>query len=153
MRALLLLPLLLLLAACDAGDDGLTLDAAFYAGTWRLTSVADGSGDRSADVDAAVDALTVAFTSGGAFTMDVDFSAVLNKGGLPDNTFAGDFLAQAAARTLVLSPDGLTDIAFRASATADDRVTLNVPAAILQVLLTGTGLTFTGDVTLTLDRV
>lgn len=153
MRALLLLPLLLLLAACDAGEDGLTLDAAFYAGTWRLTSVSDGSGDRSDDVDAAVDDLLVAFTSGGAFTMDVDFSAFLNKGGLADRTVAGAYLAQAATRTLVLTPTGDAGISFLASASTRDRVTLRIPAAILQVLLTGTDLTFTGDVTLTLDRV
>lgn len=153
MRALLLLPLLLVATACDSGGDGLTLDASFYAGTWTLTSVSDGSGDRSSDVDAVVDALTVAFTSGGLFMMDVDFSSVLNTGGLPDANIDGAYLAQANTRTLVLSPVGQTAISFRASATTDDRVTLTVPAAVIQVLLTGTDLTFTGDVTLVLDRV
>lgn len=153
MRALLLLPLLLVATACDSGGDGLTLDASFYAGTWTLTSVSDGSGDRSADVDAVVDALTVTFTPGGIFMMDVDFSAVLNTGGLPDADIDGAYLAQAQTRTLVLSPAGQAAISFIASASSEDRVTLTVPAAIIQVLLTGTDLTFSGDVTLTLDRV
>lgn len=149
---LLALPLVLALAACDSGDaDTLRLDAAFYTGTWRLATVADASGNRTASVRTVVDDLTVRFNADGTFQLDVDFSQTANDGGLADRVIAGTFTAQPDTRRLVLSADGLAPT-FNASATARERVSLGAAASVLQVLLLGTGLEFTGTVTLTLDR-
>ena len=79
-----LLPLLLLAlaaAGCDSTGDELTLDADFYVGSWTLVSIADDSGDRTAEIQTLLDDLAVDFESDRSFQLIADFSALVNAAG------------------------------------------------------------------------
>lgn len=151
---LALLPLLaiaLFAAGCDTGDDEIRLDAAFYAGTWGLVSVSDGSGDRTGLVTSFLDDLTVTFRSGGTFTLVADFTAFVNQTVRPDETIEGDYQASAETRSLVLLVSGV-GAAFQAEAQSESRVALTAPSSIVAALLGDLPFELQGDVTIVVAR-
>ena len=91
LRTLLLAAVCTVAAACDSGGDSDGLTAAYFVGDWTLVAVADGTGDRTTEVDAVLDDLSLDFESNGDFAMAVDYSAVVNGAGTPDTTFAGTY--------------------------------------------------------------
>lgn len=148
-----LLPLLVLLAVagCDSGDDALRLNADFYVGTWDLVRVGDASGDRSAEVLALVDELTVRFDADRSFQLDADFVDLVNQAGQDDLTIEGTYQAQPDTRVLVLVVDNLAP-PFQVSATTEDDVTLTAPAIVVEQLLGALQIDFEGNVTLGIER-
>ena len=102
LRSLPLLLLALAVAGCDSTDDALVLDADFYVGSWTLASVADDSGDRTAEIQTLLEDLAVDFESDRSFVLVADFPALVNAAGQPDVTQTGTYQAVAAAQTLSL---------------------------------------------------
>ncbi len=156
MRARLLPVLVLALAAagCDSSDE-VVLDAEFYIGTWSLVSVADASGDRSAEALALLDALTVRFDADGSFRLDADFVPLVNAAGQPDVTTEGTYQAQPDLRALVLRVvvEGQTVApSFQAAADSESEVTLTAPAVIVEQLLGALQIDFSGNVELGIRR-
>lgn len=153
-----LLPLLLLALAvggCDSTDDALALDADFYVGSWSLVSVADGSGDRTAEIQVLLDDLAVDFEEDRSFVLVADFDAVVNAAGQPDVTQTGTYQAVAAAKTLslLISAAGTTLApTFQADASSESRVTLTAPAVIVSQLLGNLDIDFEGNVVLGIAR-
>ncbi|WP_412062324.1 hypothetical protein [Rubrivirga sp. IMCC45206] len=151
LRLLPVLALALLAAGCDSGDDALTLDAAFYTGTWGLVSVADATGDRTGQTEPLLDDLRVTFDADGTFTLVADFSDVVNQNVRPDETITGTFQASSTAKTLVLISDGVAAL-FQADATASNRVALTAPASIVTGILGELPFDLQGDVTIVVQR-
>ncbi len=155
---LLLAPLAF--TACDSNpidtEEGLT--PAYFAGNWRLTAVRDGSGDRTAEVAQILDDLSVSFTTAGAYTLRVDFSAAANGAGAVDATYAGNYAVTANDDLVLVLPATETTPEFAASFGAlresATQVRLTSPAAVLTALLGATGqeLGLTGSVALTLAK-
>lgn len=167
MRARLSFPLFALLAlfalalpACDSGTtdpDPDELTAAYFVGSWALTGASDSSGDRTAEVDAALDALTVTFASGGTFDMNVNYSAAINGAGVPDAVVFGNYALSAAGNNLVLTlpaTDTTPAIAvpLAAARVSASQFTLSTTAAVVNQLISGTGVSLNGIVTLTLTK-
>ncbi len=149
-----LLPLLvvaLVASGCDSGDDELTLDADFYVGTWTLTSITDGTGDRSAEALQLLDALTVRFDADRAFRLDADFAPIVNQLGQEDVVIEGDYQAQPTTQLLVLRVDGLAPT-LQVDAASRDAITLTAPAVVVEQLLGELQIDFEGDVTLGIRR-
>lgn len=143
--------LVLVAAGCDSGDD-LTLDADFYVGTWDLVQISDGSGDRSGEVLAFVDAFSVAFRPDGTFTLVADFKPFVNAAGQADVSTSGTY--QATATRLVLQPAGL-GIAPSLTAVAQSQRRVDLTGSnvvISQLLGSGLQIAFTGDVVLGIQR-
>jgi hypothetical protein len=155
LRSLPLLLLALAVAGCDSTDDALVLDADFYVGSWTLASVADDSGDRTAEIQTLLEDLAVDFESDRSFVLVADFPALVNAAGQPDVTQTGTYQAVAAAQTLsLLVSAGGSTLAptFQAAASSEDRVTLTAPAVIVSQLLGNLDIDFEGDVVLGLAR-
>ncbi|WP_420454669.1 hypothetical protein [Rubrivirga sp.] len=142
---------LLVAGGCDSADDELTLDADFYVGTWSLVRITDGSGDRSAEALALLDALTIQFDADRSFRLDADFVPLVNQAGQADVTIEGDYQAQATTRLLVLLVDGLAPT-LQVNAASRDEITLTAPAVVVEQLLGELQIDFTGDVTLGIER-
>ncbi|HYE95378.1 MAG TPA: hypothetical protein VD962_04165 [Rubricoccaceae bacterium] len=104
MRACLPLAFAILLAACDGGNDG-GPDLSYFVGSWTLVGVEDDTGDRTADLDSLLDAMTVSFTAAGAFTLLVDYTQAVNDGGTADATINGTYDLASDGR-LILSTTG-----------------------------------------------
>jgi len=125
-------------AGCDSGDSGDALTAAYFVGSWELVAVHDDTGDRTAQVQVVLDALTIDFTSGGQFSMLVDYSALVNAGGTPDTTFVGGY-GVSAGGSLVVTP-GAASVPFGVVTHGSARADLSAPAVIVNELLSGSDL-------------
>jgi hypothetical protein len=155
----LLLVAPLAFTACDSDpiDTEGDLTPAYFAGTWHLTAVSDGTGNRTADVEQILDDLSAAFTLGGTYTLGVDFSEVANGGGAVDATYAGNYGISTSNLVLVLPATETTPelaVSFGATRVDATHFQLAAPAAVLSGLLGATGqqLGLTGTVTLTLTK-
>ena len=153
------LALVLLLAAsgCDiTTEEG--VDAEFFVGTWTLVAARDGSGDRTAQVDALLDDFRIDFRSDNSFELDADFSALAEAGGASDVTLDGSYAVAAfqgagVPQTLVLTtPTAAAPLTI--NVVADDRVEFSAPAAIVTAILgsTASAIGLTGTVVLTVER-
>ena len=156
MRLRLPLLLLALVAAsgCDSTEE-IVLNADFYVGTWTLVSVADDSGDRTAEVTGFLDDLAVDFESDRSFALVADFSELVNAAGQADVALDGTYQATAAARTLslIVDADGMPFApTFQVDAESEDAVTLTAPAVIVQQLLGALQIAFDGNVVLGIAR-
>ena len=146
---------LLVGSGCDSSDDDeVTLDAQYYVGTWRIVSASDGSGDRTALINAALDDLAITFRSAGTFRLDADFNEAINGSGTADITTEGTYQAQPSVPAVILSSGGFA-ATFQASAVDsgdDDRLRLTAPAAILNQLLQGLPFQFQNDASVVIER-
>ena len=140
-----LLALLLPLAACDSGEDTPTFDAAFFVGSWSLVSVSDGSGDRTADVNAAVTSLGATFATDDTFSLDAQFAG----GG--GQSLQGTYTVVTDQR-IVLDANGIAPVFDLSPGNNSDQVTLSASSLVLAVILAGTGLEFDGTASLTIER-
>lgn len=140
------------LPACDSGDDGPGLTAAYFVGSWQLVAVHDNTGDRTAEVGVALDDLTIDFASGGQFSMLVDYSPIVNAGGTADTTFAGSYGVSSGGQ-LVMTP-GTVSVPFTVATDGPNRADLSTSAAIVNELLSGSDLDLglVGTARLTIDR-
>ena len=151
MRFLSLLAVLFLVAGCDSDGDAPVLDDEFYVGTWTLSSISDGGGDRTADVSQSLDGLTIEFESDGGFALDADFSDAVNASGQADLRTTGTYQARAETPSLFLTSGGVSAL-FTANAVSEDRVSLTAPGLIVGVVLAGLPFEFEGDTTITVQR-
>jgi len=166
MRARSSFPLFALLAlfalalpACDSGTtdpDPDELTAAYFVGSWGLTGASDSSGDRTAEVDAALDALTTTFAAGGTFDMNVNYSAAINGAGVPDAVVFGNYALSTSDNLVLTLPatDTTPAIAVPLAAVrvSASQFTLSTTAAVVNQLISGTGVSLNGIVTLTLTK-
>ena len=110
------LALLLPLAACDSADAPI-YDADFFVGSWTLVSVSDGSGDRTADVNAEVTDLSATFATDRSFTLDAAFAS----GG---GTSLSGMYTVVTNQRIVLDANGLAPAFDLSPGGDDDQVTL-----------------------------
>jgi hypothetical protein len=152
LRTLLLAAVCCLPAGCDSGGNGDTLTAAFFVGNWTLVGVSDSNGDRTAEVEAVLDDLSLDFESDGDFAMAVDYSAAVNAGGTPDTTFAGTYGVSGGGNLVLTIGD--VGISLGVDTEGTSRAVLRAPAVVVNELLSGSAvdLGLVGTAALTIQR-
>lgn len=133
--ALALLGTVVYLAACDSGGGG-GLQASYFVGAWRLDTVTDDTGDRTALVRERIDVLDLSFVTDGRFSIEVDYAAAVNQAGVPDTTLSGAY-AVSASGALVLTFDNQTAVGLTVTTQGNDRAALRLPAVLANQLLAG----------------
>jgi hypothetical protein len=149
---LLLAAVCVVAAACDSGGDADGLTAAYFVGDWTLVAVSDGTGDRTTEVNAVLDDLSLDFESNGDFAMAVDYSAVVNGAGTPDTTFAGTYGVSSGSNLVLTLGD--VGISLGVQREGASRAALSTPAVVVNELLSGSAveLTLVGTAVLTIAR-
>lgn len=150
--SLLALALLTTTVGCDSNDDD-SSDADVFAGNWVVVGISDDEGDKTAGFGQLVDAATVNFTEGGSFTLDVDYNAAAEAGGVSDVTLSGTYVVDEGANTLSLNVGQLA-LVFDYAIQNNDRIQVTTNANLFNLALQLPPERFyVGDVTLTVSRI